>query len=183
MEPFTTALSLIVGTYAVLFGWAMFGGSSRPVPDPAAFSEKQMRHIQEACQIHERWSDANDIHVACFDLFTILHTDEASFTGDVDLFAEVVDLSMEDTSPYVPSSWSAVLGANVFAIRAGKEKTRVIMHAWDYLNKMDENESYTKFLTPLIAKQRETTKLDCAAVPMGRAQQRGSGPMGEICGW
>lgn len=184
MEPFTAAASLIVGVYALLFGRMMFSGSS-PAPEPAAVSEKQMQHIQEACQIHERWSDANGIHVACFDLFTILHGDEASFTRDVDLFAEVVGLSMEDKSPYVPPSFPAVPGADGVAIRAGEEKTRVIMRAWDYLSVKDKDESYTKFLTPLIAKQRDASKLDCAAVPRGRgrAQQRGSGPMGEICGW
>jgi hypothetical protein len=196
MEPFTAAVSLIVGTYAMLFGWKMFRCPSCPAPDAvvptaevavvptaeAAVDKVHMWYAQEACHIHERWSDANGIHAACFDLFTILHTDEAS-TMDIDLFAEVVEPLMEDNSPYVPSSSPTFLGANGLVIRVGKEKTSVIMRAWHYLKDNQKREYYTKFLKPLIDEQREASRLDCAAIPQCGAQLRGSGPMEKICGW
>lgn len=114
MDDFTTAVSVIVGSFALLFGWRKFRGAGRPEPPPAAPTAKPpapvttrptavigreaMRHVQEACSIHERWSVAENTHVACFDLFTILETDEASFCGKADSLAAVVGPSMQDHS-------------------------------------------------------------------------------------
>lgn len=183
MDEFAAAVSAVVGMYALLFGLRKYSRLGRPNPEPAAVDETALRHVREACQIHERWSVANNIHVACFDLFTILETDEASFCGHVDMFAAVVGPSMQDQSPYVPSSLPAAPRADRFAIRSGEEKTRVMMRAWDYLSDTDRYNSYTTLLTPLIAEQRQALSLDCAAGPWDRAQPPGPGRMAEICGW
>ncbi|KAG8162791.1 hypothetical protein KVR01_007269 [Diaporthe batatas] len=177
MDDFTTAVSVIVGSFALLFGWRKFRrGPPPPAPTanpppavttrPTAVTDREAkRHVQEACWIHQRWSVAENTHVACFDLFTILATDEASFCGEADSFAAVVGPSMQDHS------------------MTGEEKTRVMMSAWKYLSDPERYHTYTTVLAPLVAKQKHDLKLDCVARPVGRAPPPGLGAMSNICGW
>ena len=191
MDDFTAAVTFIVGSFALLLGWKKFQRSRLPESRPPvptmravpAVDEATMQHVREACQIHKRWSVANNTHVACFNLFTILETDEASFRKDADAFAAVVGPSMQDQSLYVPPSYPAALSADRLVTRSGEEKTRMMMRAWEYLNDAGKYDSYTTVLTPLIAEQKQALGLDCAAQPLGGAQPPGPGSMSEICGW
>lgn len=120
MDPVERAAVLVLTFFAGLFTWDAFGRGApatssaattsaattsaapatvtRPpagTPEPDA-GDAAAAYVQEACQIHARWSGANRIHVACFDLFEILQADGASFSEDVDALAAVVGPAMDN---------------------------------------------------------------------------------------